>query len=137
MPYADMLYGYDIETAGIEGNSNPTLLPQVVQWLRAAPAPFRPLTVTTSDLQAIALVQESPTIVAYIAVWNVSATGASYTTSIELANLNGDLAGLNLKILQGSGSTISELSNTGITVSGNIISGLAVAANEFLLLSLQ
>jgi hypothetical protein len=135
MPYADMMYGYDVETIGIE--SSGTLLPQALKWLQAAPAPLRPLTSTTSDLQAFALVQKRSPQRAYVAIWNVSPTSASYTTSVVLNGLGSSFTASNVTILKGSGTSITTLNNAGITFSGDTLSGLSLNVNEFLLISLE
>ena len=138
MPFADMLYGYALETTGLQSTStvNP-LLPQVLNWLQSAPAPLRPLTSSTSDLQAFALVQKGPVPKAYIAIWNVSPASASYTASIALAGFSNSLTAANLRILRGSGSSLTTLNTAKINVDGNTISGIPVGANEFLLISFQ
>jgi hypothetical protein len=138
MPFADMLYGYAVETTGLQSTStvNP-LLPQVLNWLQSAPAPLRPLTSSTSDLQAFALVQKGPVPKAYIAIWNVSPASVSYTASIAIEGLTSSFTAANLHILRGSGSRLATLNNSNVTVDANTISGLPVGANEFLLISLQ
>jgi hypothetical protein len=135
LPYADMMYGYDMETKGVESKSPQTLLPNVLKWLNSAPVPLRPLTSTVSDLQAFALVQKTSPQKAYLAIWNDSTT--SYTTSVVLNNLGSSFTTSNLSGWQGSGSAIAPLVTSGIIVSGNTISGLPVNAGEFLLISLQ
>jgi hypothetical protein len=138
MPYADMLYGYAVETTGLRSTSTvPSLLPQVLKWLQKAPAPLRPLASTTSDLQAFALVQKGPVPRAYVAVWNVSSASASYTASLVLKGLNGSFTLSNLRILKGAGNNLVPLATSGITVNGDTISGLTLNSNEFLLISLE
>jgi hypothetical protein len=137
MPYADMLYGYAVQTTGLRSTSPvPSLLPQVMEWLQKAPAPLRPLASTTSDLQAFALVQKGPVPRAYVAVWNVSAS-ASYTASVALKGLNGSFNLSNLRILKGSRNQLVPLATSGITVNGDTVSDLALNSNEFLLISLE
>jgi hypothetical protein len=137
MPYSDMLYGYDVQTIGIEGAHGPTILPTVLNWLQAAPTPLRPLTSSTSDLHAFALVQKGSPQRAYIAIWNVSSTSASYTSSLVLDGLNSPFTASDLTMLKGSGNSIVTVSNSGVAVSGSTISGLTVNPNEFLLITLQ
>ncbi|WP_394842859.1 immunoglobulin domain-containing protein [Pendulispora brunnea] len=138
MPYADMMYGYAVATIGIEGapNAGPTILPPVLKWLQAAPAPLRPLTSTTSDLQAFALVQKNASRRAYVAIWNASTT-VSYTTALVLKGFSPDVTASSLTILKGSGTSITSLDQSGITVSGYTIGGLSLNGGEFLLISLQ
>lgn len=138
MPYADMMYGYAVETSGVQGASGSTLLPQVLNWLAAAPVPLRPLTSTTSDLQAFALVQNNAPQRAYVAIWNISPTSTPYdNVSLVLNGLSASFNASNLTILKGSGTSITKISNSGVTVSGNTIRGLSLNVNEFALVSLQ
>ena len=136
MPYADMMYGYGVETIGIQNATSPTMLAGAVKWLQAAPAPLRPLTSTTSDLQAFALVQKASPQRAYVAIWNVS-TSAAYTTSVVLNDLGASFTASNLTVLKGSQANLTTLNNSGITVSGDTMSGLSLNANEFLLISVE
>jgi hypothetical protein len=135
LPYADMIYGYNIETAGIE--DGPTLLPQVVKWLQEAPAPLRPLTSTTSDLQAFALVQKDSPAGAYVAIWNISRTSAVDKASIVLDGFDSSLDASNLTVLKGSGNTISPVNKADISFNGNTISGLSLKPDEFMLISIR
>lgn len=137
MPYADMLYGYDVEASVVKDGGAATLLPQVLTWLQSAPAPLRPLTSTTSDLQAFALVEKDSGRRAYIALWNASPASVAHTVSIVLNGFSSAISASNLTILKGSGKTISRLSNSGIVVRGNEISGLTLNPDEFVLISLS
>lgn len=135
MPYADMVYGYNVEAAGVVGNS--TILPPVLQWLQQAPAPLRPLTSTTSDLQAFALVQAGAPSKAYVAIWNVSATNSTYTTSVVLNGFSGQFKGKPPTVLKASGTSISVVNDPNISLSGNTLSGLTLNAGEALLISIE
>lgn len=140
MPYADMMYGYNVEEGGLEGNAtdSSTNLPQVLTWLQKAPAPLRPVSSFTNDLQGFALVQSTAPQKAYIAVWNISADGNAYSNfAINLKGLNSSLTTSNLSILKGSGNSLATISDSGITIKGDTISGISLQANEFLLISLQ
>jgi hypothetical protein len=134
LPYADMMYGYNIETSGIEGGK--TLLPQVVKWLQDAPAPLRPLTSTTSDMQAFALVQKDSPASAYVAIWNASSSAVD-KASIVLDGFASSLDASTLTVLKGSGDTISQVSNADIRVNKNTISGLSLKPDEFMLISIR
>lgn len=139
MPYANMMYSYNVEQGGLEGNSTDvnTNLPQLLTWLQKAPAPLRVVSSSTSDLQGLALVRSTAPQKAYVAVWNDSANGTTYNFSVDLYNLNSSFTTSNLTIQKGSGSTLSTISNSGITISGDTISGLSLGANEFLLITLE
>jgi hypothetical protein len=132
MPYADMVYGYGLENPAL---NNGALVPKILTWLQAAPTLLRPLTSTTSNLQAFALVQNGPPVRAYIAIWNASPS--AHTTSVVLNSFTGSFTTSNLTILDGIGTTLTQISNSGITVSGNTISGMTLNPNEFFLISLQ
>lgn len=139
MPYADMMYGYNVEQGGLEGNStnSNTNLPQVLTWLQKALEPLRVVSSSTSDLQGLALVRSTAPQKAYVAVWNDSANGTTYNFSVDLYNLSSSFTTSNLTIQKGSGSTLSIISNSGITINGDTISGLSLGANEFLLITLE
>jgi hypothetical protein len=135
MPYADMVYGYSVEATGVVGNT--TILPPVLRWLQQAPAPLRPLTSTTSDLQAFALVRAGAPSKAYVAIWNVSPTNSPYTTSVLLNGFSGQFKGRVPTVLKASGSSISVVNDPNISLSGNTLSGLSVNAGEALLISIE
>lgn len=135
MPFADMMYGYTFMGAGI--HSSGTLLPQVLQWLQKAPAPLRPLTSSTSDLQAFALVKAGNPNRAYVAIWNTSPSQTAYTTSVSLNGLSGSFTNKVPVVLKGSGSSITAVNDSHIVLNGTTISGLQLNWNEFLLISLQ
>jgi hypothetical protein len=92
---------------------------------------------STGDLQALALVRSTAPKKAYVAVWNVSANNSTYNFSVDLYNLNSSFTTSNLTIQKGSGSTLSTISNSGIAINGDTISGLSLGANEFLLITLD
>jgi hypothetical protein len=139
MPCASMMYGYALEQSALEGSGSypRSNLPGVLRWLQNAPAPLRPLTSTSGDLQGIALVQNTAPKEAYVAVWNISPAGTTRSFSVDLNAFSSSLATTNLSITEGAGTNLTTISNSGITVtSGNLISGLSLKANEFLLITL-
>lgn len=135
MFYADMLYGYSVETSGLHESG--TLLPALLTWLQSAPAPLRPLTTSNSDVQAFALIRTSGVPAGNVAIWNDSPSSTTRSVSLVLQGYPKALSPADVTVLKGSGQAITPFASSQLSIADRSIRGISLAPNEFLLISIR